>query len=62
MRLDYINPFVEATTSVLEEILSESVEQGKVTLCKGLSPKNEFVISFGLTGDVKGEVIFDMNE
>lgn len=61
MRLDYINPFVEAASSVLEEVLNEPVKEGRVSLSSGLTPKSEFAVCFGLTGDVKGEVLFDMD-
>lgn len=60
MRVDYINPFVEAAFSVVEEVLSTKVERGKIYL-KG-EPQSIMGLAtiVGLAGGVEGRVILDM--
>ncbi|MEE9614746.1 MAG: chemotaxis protein CheX [Thermodesulfobacteriota bacterium] len=62
MRLEYIDPFVEGACSVLKETLDVPVEKGKLTLFSGLSPKQGIAVSFGLTGGVEGQILFDLSE
>lgn len=47
---------------VFHEVFEEEIRHGKVALEKGLSPKSGFIVSFGLAGEVEGEVVFDMAE
>lgn len=61
MRVDYINPFVEAAFSVVEEVLAMPVERGKIYL-KGATQSIMGVATIvGLAGSVEGRVILDMD-
>jgi chemotaxis protein CheX len=62
MRVEYINPFVEATYSVLQEVTQLDVKRGDLYL-KNSSMKIMGVAALvGLAGDVEGRVLFDMTK
>ncbi|GHU82448.1 chemotaxis protein CheX [Spirochaetia bacterium] len=65
MRVEYINPFVEAAFNVLQQVLNTDVKRGNL----GLSTTDKKSISIagvaalvGLAGDVEGRVLFDMTK
>jgi chemotaxis protein CheX len=62
MRVEYINPFVESTFSILKEVLNTDVKRGDIFL-KPTSMKIQGVAALvGLAGDVEGRVLFDMTK
>ncbi|GHT98166.1 chemotaxis protein CheX [Spirochaetia bacterium] len=63
MRVEYINPFVEAAFSVLKEVLNTAeVKQGDPYL-KAASMKTMGVAALvGLAGEVEGRVLLDMTK
>jgi chemotaxis protein CheX len=62
MRVEYINPFVEAAFSILKEVLNSDVKRGEIYL-KPTSMKIMGVAALvGLAGDVEGRVLFDMTK
>jgi chemotaxis protein CheX len=62
MRVEYINPFVEAAFSILKEVLNSDVKRGDIYL-KPTSMKIMGVAALvGLAGDVEGRVLFDMTK
>jgi chemotaxis protein CheX len=64
MRIEYINPFVEASFDILNEVLKTTVKRGQLYLKKlGESMKGVAVI-IGVVGsnNLKGRIVFDMNE
>jgi chemotaxis protein CheX len=62
MRVEYINPFVEAAYNVLKEVLNSDVKRGDLSL-KSTSMKIQGVAALvGLAGDVEGRVLFDMTK
>lgn len=62
MRIEFISPFVEAALSVLGTILESPASKGEMTLETGLARRECFSVSFGLTGDIEGTVLFDTKE
>ncbi|HBR16418.1 MAG: hypothetical protein A3G39_07770 [Deltaproteobacteria bacterium RIFCSPLOWO2_12_FULL_43_16] len=60
MRLDYIEPFIEATNCILEDVFKMPARKGKLTLHSEPVTSKGLVVVIGLTGDVEGRVIFDM--
>ncbi|MBI5048879.1 MAG: chemotaxis protein CheX [Deltaproteobacteria bacterium] len=60
MRLDYINPFVDATHSILKDMFNIPVHKGKLSLRGEPVVTKGVVVVIGLTGDVEGSVLFDM--
>jgi len=62
MRIEYINPFVEASFDILNEVLQTTVKRGQLYLKKlGESMKGVAVV-IGIIGNLKGRLVFDMNE
>ncbi|TVQ23711.1 MAG: chemotaxis protein CheX [Spirochaetaceae bacterium] len=61
MRVEYINPFVEAATSILREVLQCDVTRGELYLKSTASPVLGVAAIIGLAGDVEGRVLLDMN-
>jgi chemotaxis protein CheX len=62
MRVEYINPFVEAAYNILKEVTQTEVKRGDLYL-KNASMKIMGVAALvGLAGDVEGRVLFDMTK
>ncbi|WP_330381853.1 chemotaxis protein CheX [Defluviitalea phaphyphila] len=61
INVNFINPFIQGTQSILKEVCNEDSTLGKVYLKKSPYPSNTVVIIIGITGDVKGQVIFSLN-
>lgn len=62
MRIEYINPFVEASFDILNEILKTSVKRGQLYLKKLGEAWKGVAVIIGVTGQVNGRVVFDMTE
>ncbi|MBZ4646581.1 MAG: chemotaxis protein CheX [Petroclostridium sp.] len=62
MNVEYINPFIEASQSVLKSIANMEVTLGKVYLKNSPYPSDTLAIIIGLTGKLRGQVIFSMNK
>ncbi|MDR0527141.1 MAG: chemotaxis protein CheX [Spirochaetaceae bacterium] len=61
MRVEYINPFVEAAFNVLNEVLGGGVVRGDLYLKESSVKILGVAALVGLAGDVEGRVIFDMS-
>ncbi|GMO30951.1 MAG: chemotaxis protein CheX [Termitinemataceae bacterium] len=65
MRVEYINPFVEATFNVLKEYLvpvNADVKRGDLFLKEASMQIMGVAALVGLAGDVEGRVLFDMSK
>ena len=62
MRVEYINPFVEAAFNILTEVLKSDVKRGELYLKSNSMPILGVTAIVGLAGDVEGRVLFDMSE
>jgi chemotaxis protein CheX len=62
MRVEYINPFVEAAFSVLKEVLNTDVKRGDLYLKSTTMSIMGVAALVGLAGDVEGRVLFDMTK
>jgi chemotaxis protein CheX len=62
MRLDYIEPIIEAAVSVLAEFTAAPVERGDMMLHGNSSASKEVAAIIGMTGDVEGRVIIEMDD
>lgn len=61
MRVEYINPFVETSCSVLHDVMGGmDVKRGELYLKSTAMPVMGVTVLVGLTGDVEGRVLFDM--
>jgi chemotaxis protein CheX len=61
MRVEYINPFVEAAFNILKEVLSSEPSRGELYLKSASQPVLGVAAIVGLAGDVEGRVLFDMS-
>ena len=62
MRVEYINPFVEAAFSILKEVLGTDVKRGDLYLKSTTMQIQGVAALVGLAGDVEGRVLFDMTK
>jgi chemotaxis protein CheX len=62
MRVEYINPFVEAAFNVLREVLQTDVKRGDLYLKSTTMQIQGVAALVGLAGDVEGRVLFDMTK
>lgn len=62
MRVEYINPFVESSVSVLKEVLGLQVKRENVSLKAKAIPILDIAVIVGLVGQVEGRVIFDLTK
>ena len=62
MRVEYINPFVEAAFSIMKEVLQEEVVRKELYLKKTSQPVMGVAALVGLAGDVEGRVLIDMSK
>ena len=62
MRVEYINPFVEAAFNVLKEVLNTDVKRGDLFLKSTTMQIQGVAAIVGLAGDVEGRVLFDMTK
>ncbi|MDR0663335.1 MAG: chemotaxis protein CheX [Spirochaetaceae bacterium] len=62
MRVEYINPFVEATFNILKEVLNTEVKRGELYLKESSMRIMGVAALVGLAGDVEGRVLFDMTK
>lgn len=62
MRVEYINPFVEAAFNVMKEVLGGDVRRGELYLKSTSMPVMGVAAIVGLAGGVEGRVLFDMNK
>jgi chemotaxis protein CheX len=61
MRVEYINPFVEAAFNILREVLNAEISRGELYLKSASQPVLGVAAIVGLAGDVEGRVLFDMS-
>ena len=57
VNVEYVNPFLVASTSVIKNACSIDVKIGKPYVRKAEFTSDEFMIMLGVTGTIKGQVI-----
>lgn len=63
MRVEYINPFVEAAFNVMNEVMAGTeVKRGELFLKSTSQPVMGVAAIVGLAGSVEGRVLFDMSK
>lgn len=60
MKVEYINPFLTATTSVFSTMLGMTLNRGEPYLKNGTQPNHEVSGMIGLSGNAKGMVVLSM--
>lgn len=61
MNVKYINPFIQASSSVLKSVINMDTSMGKIYLKTPPYPSSTVAIVIGLIGDMKGQVIISMD-
>ena len=62
MNVEYINPFIQASRSVLKTTVNMEISVGKVYLKTAPYSSNYIAIMIGLMGKLKGQVIINMDK
>ncbi len=62
MKAEYVNPFVESASVVLEEIAQLKSERGKLSLKDMNQPFRDVCAILGVVGSVQGQVIYGFDE
>jgi chemotaxis protein CheX len=62
MRTEFINPFLQAATEVLEAELGTKPRRGSIGLEKSVHTSNDITAVVGVTGEIAGMVLFTMTE
>jgi chemotaxis protein CheX len=60
MNIEYINPFIEASQTVIKQIASMDAKLGKVYLKTAPYRSEDIIIMVGLTGKIRGQAVFSM--
>jgi chemotaxis protein CheX len=62
MKVEFINPFISAAYLVLENIGNKKTDKGKLAVKSSPISGSEVNSLIGVTGDVKGQVLYSMSE
>lgn len=62
MKVEYINPFYQAANEVLANMLQLNVKKGNLETRSNVVSSKKTNISIGVTGDLKGSVVFSFSE
>ena len=62
MDAKYLNPIISATDAVFQTMLSVEPEKGNVSLQEDLVTDKEANVIIGMTGDVKGSIVYSFSE
>ena len=60
MNVEYINPFISASTTILKQMASIDAKIGKPYMKESPYTGGDVAIFLGLTGQIKGQVIFSL--
>jgi len=61
VKAEFVNPFLEATIHVFNQLMQEPVVRGRTSIKKTPAPSHEIAIIFGVKGAVEGQIIYSMN-
>lgn len=62
MNVEYINPFIEASQAVLHQVAGIEAKLGNIYLKTSPYASDSVAIIVGLTGKIRGQVIFTMSK
>lgn len=60
VNVEFINPFIQGTQAILRDVCQEEAKLGKVHLKESPYMSDTVAIIIGITGDIKGQVIFSL--
>jgi len=62
MDVKYINPFISASRKVIQQLIQEEPVVETPRKLENTIPGSDIVVIVGLTGEIKGQVMFTMEE
>lgn len=62
MRIEFINPFISAACEVLKSETGSEAKRGTLSVVESPLLSDEVTVLIGVTGDVRGVVMFGMSE
>jgi chemotaxis protein CheX len=62
VKVEFVNPFIQAAGEVLESELGGAAERGELRLHRSALTTDEVTAIVGVTGTVRGLVLYSMNE
>ncbi|MFD2116553.1 chemotaxis protein CheX [Paenibacillus yanchengensis] len=62
MKAEYINPFLEAATGVIEQVIQVRPSTGQLAIQEMVFAKNYTWILIGLNGQLQGEIVFGLSD
>ncbi|MCL4541481.1 MAG: chemotaxis protein CheX [Chloroflexi bacterium] len=62
MKVEFINPFIGAAVEVLVQETGADVERGTISLQKSCYTSQEVTAMIGVTGEVRGIVLYSLSE
>ena len=62
MNVEHINPFIEASQTVLKQITGIDAKLGKIFIKDSPYVSDNILIIVGLTGKIRGQAVFAMNK
>ena len=60
MKVEYINPFIEAAQSVLKHLLNTDTQLGKIYLKSSSFSVSNMIIIIGVVGEIRGQVCLEL--
>lgn len=61
MKVEYINPFIEAAQSVLQTLLNTEARMDKIYLKESPHSVEDMIIMIGVVGGIRGQVCLEMS-
>lgn len=61
MKAEFVNPFLEGTIHVFNQLMQEPVIRGRTSIKKSPAPSHEIAIVFSVTGAASGQIVYSMN-
>lgn len=61
MKVEYVMPFVQASMSVMQQVIQVTPERGQLSARPEVFTSQQLNIVCGITGDVEGQVIYGMS-
>lgn len=62
MKAEYVNPFIEAFDSVASQVIGEKSKKRNIFIKEGSLNCGEVTISIGVTGELSGSILMNLNE
>lgn len=61
MDIKYINPFLEAAVSVLEQLTGKTFSKGRLELRDTTATNFNVAVTIGVTGEIQGQVVYSLS-